>query len=248
VRPSDDADPHRRNCDRCIAGVRPITLCRFGVIAAVLLMTIKAVLLAQSPVETRHASLAGGFAMPIDDYHFGTDVTDRQSSLTIAPAIWSELVGRLSSKLSVHTGIESSAGFDLVRDFLGQNHFHYNAKIHHRETVLSALAGFRSHGHRVNAIGLLGGAVVIGRTHEDIGVDGASVTPSKTTTITTTFLPAIIGGVDLPIDLSPRISIVPRLRVRFGWHRANRTDIYGSDTDVFARFGLSPGIGVQVHF
>lgn len=202
--------------------------------------------------------MGGGFAIPTVHNHLAIDVRlpdasqapTKDGSQTLGPAFWGEAVFNINQRLTFQAGLERSALFDLKRAH--QMHsLLYSADIRHRETVFSAILGVQGSNRRVTIRGIVGGAIVHSHTVETgtflFGIFSGSPAERRVTKTNTRLIPAIVGGLEVPVAVSRRARIVPRLRFRAAF-REGVPYITSEVTDVFAKFSVSPGVGVEVGF
>jgi hypothetical protein len=193
--------------------------------------------------QSRSATLTAGFAVPIDHHHIGSET--KSSPNSVGAALWTEISLPLGGRLSFHSGVEFPLiPFKMI--FIHQGSAGYRADIANRDIVVNQLVGIHVGKGRTHAIVLVGGALVYSRRVADLTIPGRLL-PSTglrepdvlRTDVETDVSLALTGGLDVPIQVSERIAITPRVRLRVA---------PPADYRPHALVGVSPGVGVQFRF
>lgn len=226
---------------------------RLTFFAVVLLMTIQATASAQStPAIRRVPSVAGGITFPVLRNYVETNITNKEDRTRIGvSALWGEVVFPMTARGSIHAVVERASAFDAFRDY-NMKSGRFRGDLRHQETTLSLLAGIRLPRDPVTLRFVGGFAFAFSRTIEEVTIHPTphpDFPPQviRRTESRTMLVPAVVGGVDIPIAVNSRVSIVPRLRTRATWREG--TFVSGSEIpDIFTRFSFSPGVGLEASF
>jgi hypothetical protein len=176
--------------------------------------------------------VSGGFALPITfDLAEGDDL-----SRGVAPPVWAEAAFPLSSRVSLHSGI------DWVTPY--EREWRRGTRVTgigtYREIVLSQAVGFRVPSSWWTEVTALAGfGFVFVRRAEVAEIVSGGIGPSETSrTNETKFYPSVLGGLNASIALNRQVSMIVRLRVR-------ATQRGPGIQDQFGWLSITPSVGFR---
>jgi hypothetical protein len=118
----------------------------------------------------------------------------------------------------------------------------YVSTVEHRDIVVAPLLGLHSRSaERVRPVGVLGVGLVFARSSTTFrrtlfgGGLGEPTRPNQRNKQ----LPAVVGGLDVEIGLTPRVNVVMGIHGRKTWRRITMSD------EVIGSFTLAAGAGIQ---
>jgi hypothetical protein len=235
-----------------------ITLIRCMAFTAAVFMALGGAVVGQTLTETRRA-ISGGITFPSVSTYFGPGTLRngeyRDSSIperqTMVPSYWAEGVFWIKPRITFHLTGEYAPAFGFTRAYQTKG-FSYSGTVQHRQTTVSALVGVGStKTRRVGIRGTAGAAFVSGYTSE-VGsttyrIDPGPVRTEESEHTKVTLNMALMGGVEARLGLANHVYLVPRLRA---WWMSRDVDqnVSVDVADVFNRFSVNSGIGIEVQF
>lgn len=203
------------------------------------LVSLRAHIVAAQSGPAPSPSVSVGFAVPMD---VNTERVGEVTGDFLAPAIWGAGTFVPSSLISLHTEFDLPMSYHT--SWVHQGSAGFNADIKHQDMVLSQLVGFRPRA-RTQADVLIGFGLVFARNVQTTTYTGAFITnKGPVQTVTTDVDPAIVGGINVAIDLGRRASLVTRIRARATFrNKETQTPDW-----LFGRFNVTPSVGVQFRF
>jgi hypothetical protein len=159
----------------------------------------------------------------------------------VVPGIWGEAAFFSSPRISFHTGIDvPMSSYDTHWRHVGTAGF--DAHINHYDTVVSELVGFRPRGAgRIKVVTLVGFGLVFARSVQSTTYPQLSSSGREPTrAVQTDSDPSLVGGVNISVGLSRRVSIITRVRARVTSRNQDTAD------DHFGWFSLTPSAGITL--
>jgi hypothetical protein len=217
---------------------------RITIIGAGIFFLSAATALGQTARTKPQAQSSIGFIVPVyfnPQLNSGQDRSD--SGRRTALGGWGELIAFASPLVAFHTGFEfPTATSTNVRHFGSAG---FESAVSRRELVVYEVIGFHSQdASKARPTGLVGFGLAVSQI-DDHRTEFRPIPPNLMTTIRKTlFVPSIMGGIEVPVNLGDKLALVAELRGRV----ALRKGLGFPFDEMFGRFSLTPGIGVRFHW
>lgn len=212
-----------------------------AVVVAGTVFVAAATVLAQTPGTKPGAQSSFGLIVPVyfnPQLSTGQDRSD--SGRRTAVGGWGEVGAFASPRVAFHTGFEFPAATSMTVRHAGSAGF--ESAVSRREVIVYEMIGFHSRGaSNARPTGLIGFGLAMSQINQHI-TEFRPIPPNRiTTTGTTLFVPSITGGIEVPVHLSNKLALVAELRGRVALRKGLGLPL----DEMFGRFSLTPGIGLQ---